>query len=113
MRSVADVSLFAWNDVDAYLLPFDSPACVALSEYLGRPVQLALKGPRERICLPTKVAPTLGSKEWPADLVFQDNFPLLIASEESAHAVAQHVNQIATAGVVAEKWKDEKVPMKR
>lgn len=112
-RSAEDIAVWNWHDIDTYLLPSDSDASTTLSEYLGRPVQLGLKGPRERVCGPTQAAPTLGSPGWPAPMVYQDGYPLLVASLESAREVEKYVRSSVGKGGVTEKWKEEKIVIER
>lgn len=108
-----DVAIWSWSDIDAYLLPLSSSVNDTLSKYLGRPAQLALKGPRERVCEATVAAPTLGSPDWPAEVVFQDGYPLLVASLESARAVQDYVRSTVGKQGVAEKWKEEELAIER
>lgn len=112
-RSVGDVSLWSWSDVDAYLLPLSSVSSAAITQYLGRPVQLALKGPRERVCEPTNAAPTLGSAAWPAQVDFQDGFPLLVVSMESAREVEAYVRTTVGKQGVGERWREEELVIER
>lgn len=88
-----------------------------LSAFLGRAVHLVYKGPRPRPCPPTYEFPALN-----ATAVYQDGFPLLVASEESLAAVQDRVRACAADGGksrggvglgVQEKWREEELAMER
>ncbi|EKM48020.1 uncharacterized protein PHACADRAFT_266593, partial [Phanerochaete carnosa HHB-10118-sp] len=121
---VSDTSLFDRSAQDAYIVQSlsrggPSPSQI-LSDFLGRPVHLIVKGPTPRSCLPTHAFPTLK-----ATAVFQDGYPVLFASEESLEAVAQAVNDTAKSGPDSPgalgkiggmdhaRWEKEKVPIER
>jgi uncharacterized protein len=109
--------------------PPDAPSA-SLSKFLGMPVHLVLKGPNPRFCEPTHAFPGLpalplaedqptGTEE-DATLVFQDGYPLLIASEDSLRAVGSITNQFALGqnldGEIkgmSDKWKDAALEMER
>lgn len=116
---VKDPILFGKSASDAYVItplsPGDLDPSKVLSDFLGRTVQLIVKGPTPRFCPPTKAFPTLQ-----ATSVFQDGYPVLVASEESLEAVAQAVNDAAKpnapekiGGLDQARWQQEKVPIER
>ena len=63
-----------------------------LSQYFGQPVHLVMKGPRVRPCPPTHAYPDLK-----ASAVFQDEYPLLVASEESLKEVGRAIGAYAAS----------------
>lgn len=104
----------------------DAPSA-SLSKFLGLSVHLVIKGPNPRYCQPTHAFPTLpilSSTDDPAEdeakLVFQDGYPLLVASEESLKAVSTTTNVFAAARTsegaikgLTEKWKDSGLEIER
>ena len=68
-----------------------SPSDV-LSEFLGKDVHLIMKGPTPRMCPPTLAFPDLKAK-----FVFQDGYPLLVASEESLAEVGRVIGAYAAS----------------
>ncbi|GJE89452.1 hypothetical protein PsYK624_055530 [Phanerochaete sordida] len=116
---VQDPYLFGRSTSDAYIIkplsPADPAPSAVLSSFLGRAVHLVVKGPTPRYCKPTQAFPTLE-----ATAVFQDGYPVLIASEESLEAVAAAVNNAArpdapekVGGIDQARWQREKVPIER
>jgi len=116
---IDDCSLFKVVEVDGYIceaLPPTSPSpSQILSKYFDRPVHLVMKGPRRRACDPTQTFPDLE-----ASAVYQDGFPLLIASDESLEKVGDEINRWASGGVSGESiggiddlWKTSRVPIER
>ncbi|KAI5998104.1 MOSC N-terminal beta barrel domain-containing protein [Pisolithus albus] len=86
-----EVSLWSKKDIDGYIcesLSGRSPSTI-LSEYLERPVHLVFKGPRPRVCPPTRRFPKLDALSH-----FQDAYPFLIISEESVAAVQREVREM-------------------
>lgn len=86
-----------------------------LSGYLGRPVHLVMKGPTSRACDATQTFPDLI-----ANALFQDGFPLLIASDESTEEVGDVINRWArgevdgqTIGGIDDLWKTTRFPIER
>ncbi|KIP10154.1 hypothetical protein PHLGIDRAFT_66205 [Phlebiopsis gigantea 11061_1 CR5-6] len=118
---IEECSLFGVYRMDAYICRSASPSGPSpsdvLSEFLGKDVHLIMKGPTPRMCPPTLAFPDLKAK-----FVFQDGYPLLVASEESLDAVASAICQAAQiapdqpgriGGMNRERWSDEKVPIER
>ncbi|EMD31142.1 hypothetical protein CERSUDRAFT_120106 [Gelatoporia subvermispora B] len=120
---ISDCAL--WGQlVDGYVcarLPASSSSSASpseiLSTYLERPVLLVMKGPRPRACPPTEAFPELS-----ATAVFQDGYPLLVASEESLQAVTAKVQEAArrekgeegwVGGMDRTRWHDGEIEMER
>ncbi|OCH90529.1 hypothetical protein OBBRIDRAFT_592682 [Obba rivulosa] len=105
--------------IDGYVcahLSSPSPSSI-LTNYLGRPVHLVMKGPRPRDCPPTTAFPDLK-----ATAVFQDGYPLLVVSEESLQCVREKVREAARkeksedgwiGGMDSERWRDGEIEMER
>jgi len=74
-----------------------------------------MKGPNRRACGPTQAFPDLD-----ASVVYQDGYPLLVASEESLEKVGEEVNRWANGevdgeniGTIDDLWKTSRVPIER
>ena len=79
-----------------------------LSKYFGKDVHLIYKGPRPRPC-----EPTLDFPELAATAVFQDGYPLLVASEESLRSIQARIRgQIGVQGV-EDRWAMEDLEITR
>lgn len=112
-------TMFKVVTVDGYIcqsleLASPSPSEV-LSKYFGRPVHLIMKGPKLRTCNTTQTFPDLV-----ASAVFQDGFPLLVASDESVEKVGDVINLWASGevngeriGGIDETWKTGRIPIER
>jgi hypothetical protein len=119
IRRADDCFMFKKIQVDGYICePLDptwpSPSEI-LSEYIGRPVHLVMKGPKRRACNVTRTFPDLV-----ASAVFQDGFPLLVVSEESLEKVGDEINLWANGEVNGESiegidgaWKKNRVAIER
>lgn len=106
-------------EVDGYICEalcptWPSPSEI-LSKYFGLPVYLVMKGPKRRPCDPTLTSPDLN-----ASAMFQDGFPLLVASDESLDNVGDEINRWASGEVngksirgIDDVWKASRVPMER
>lgn len=87
-----------------------------LSAYFGRPVHLAMKGPRIRECPATFAFPDLK-----ASASFQDGYPYLVASEESLEEVGRVISAYAQdespegsiGGIDRARWRDGGVNIER
>lgn len=109
-----------WGKViDGYICealnPTSPPPSEILSKYFGLPVRLVMKGPKRRACDPTRSFPDLD-----ASAIFQDGFPLLVASEESLGKVGDEINRWAHGEVngriikgIDDLWKTSRVPIER
>lgn len=84
-----------------------SPSAI-LSRYFDKPVHLVFKGSRPRPCDPTPVFPDLK-----ATAVFQDGYPLLVASEESLLAVETELRGHVGKQGVDERWKSDRLVIER
>ncbi|KAH7927258.1 hypothetical protein BV22DRAFT_1032010 [Leucogyrophana mollusca] len=107
-----DISLWGKTDIEAFICESidsnsRSPSTI-LSEYLGLPVHLVMKGPRPRICPPTLRFPILDSPSY-----FQDAYPLLVVSEESVAAVQERIRGMVGVQGVADKWSSDKLVVER
>lgn len=114
------------DDCNVFTLKLDGYICQALdpgspspsevlSKYFDRPVHLVMKGPKRRTCNATRNFPDLD-----ASAVFQDMFPLLVASDESIEMVGDEVNGWAdgevdgeTIGGMNDSWKTSRVAIER
>ena len=116
---IDDCTMFKVVEVDGYICqalhPTSPSPSQVLSKYLGRPVHLVMKGPRRRACDPTKTFPDLD-----ASAVYQDGFPLLVASDESLEKVGNEINRWASGevdgesiGAIDDLWKTSRVPIER
>ncbi|GBE77201.1 hypothetical protein SCP_0100730 [Sparassis crispa] len=106
--------------IDGYICQSLPPSTLSpstiLSTYFGRPVHLVMKGPQPREC-----APTLGVPGLQATTLFQDGFPLLIASEESLQRLQERIHTAAVkspeevhiGGLDHARWRDGELPMER
>ncbi|KAI0814790.1 MOSC N-terminal beta barrel domain-containing protein [Irpex lacteus] len=114
-------SLFGQTDIDGYVCQAAEPGGPSpseiLSNYMGKDVHLVMKGPRVRPCDPTPLFPNLE-----ASSVFQDGYPLLVASEESLAAVGSAIRDAATGtsatlgkigGMDHDRWKDGQIEIER
>lgn len=108
-----DIKLWGRDDIDGYICQaigideHDHPAKI-LSQYLGRDVLLVMKGPKPRPCPPTTAFPDLK-----ATSLYQDGYPLLVASEESLISVQERLRQEVGKQGVADRWADEDLVMER
>jgi hypothetical protein len=111
--------MFKTVEVDGYvcegLYPTSPSPSEVLSKYFCRPVHLVVKGPKRRACDTTRTFPELD-----ASAVYQDGFPLLVASEESLEKVGDEINRWASGEVNGESigaidalWKASRVPIER
>ncbi|KAI0686817.1 MOSC N-terminal beta barrel domain-containing protein [Cytidiella melzeri] len=118
---ILNCSLFGKTNIDGYVCQSidstqPSPSDF-LSNYMGKDVHLIMKGPTIRPCRPTALFPNLK-----ASGVFQDGYPLLVASEESLTAVSKAIRDAATGaseslgnigGIDHDRWKDGHIEMER
>lgn len=115
---VDDCSVFTLT-VDGYICQALDPSSPSpsevLSKYFDRPVHLVMKGPKRRTCNATRTFPDLD-----ASAVFQDMFPLLVASDESIEKVGDEVNYWANGegdgesiGGIDDSWKTSRVAIER
>lgn len=79
-----------------------------LSDYVGFPVHLVVKGPRVRHCPPTLRFPKLEVPSY-----FQDGYPALLISEESVGAVQERIKDMVGVQGVSEKWIKEELEIER
>ena len=111
--------MFKVVEVDGYVCealdPTSPSPSEVLSKYFGRPVYLVVKGPKRRACNPTQTFPALD-----ASAVYQDGFPLLVASDESLERVGDEINQWAdgevdgeSIGGIDDLWRTSRVPIER
>lgn len=105
-----DVAIWEQKDVQGYICETTrgrSPSTI-LSEHIGHPVHLVVKGPRVRHCQPTLRFPKLDAPSY-----FQDGYPLLIVSEESVEAVQERIRDMVGTQGVGEKWAQEELKIER
>ncbi|KAG1814002.1 uncharacterized protein BJ212DRAFT_1365027 [Suillus subaureus] len=105
-----DISLWGKNDIEGYVCQTNigrSPSEI-LSEYMGLPVHLAMKGSRPRICSPTERFPDLDAPSY-----FQDGYPLMLMSEESVAAVQGLVRGMVGMQGIEERWSSENLQIER
>jgi hypothetical protein len=116
---IDDCNLFKVVVVDGYICqalhPTSPSPSQILSKYFDRPVHLVMKGPKRRTCNPTQNFPGLD-----ASAVYQDGFPLLVASDESLEKVGDEINRWASGevdgesiGALDDLWKTSRVPIER
>ncbi|KAI0789428.1 MOSC N-terminal beta barrel domain-containing protein [Abortiporus biennis] len=115
---INDCTMFKVYQIDGYVcqsLSPDSPSpSEVLSRYFGKNVLLVMKGPVNRECPPSLVFPELK-----ATAVFQDVYPLLVASEESLVEVSSSIQKAVNGdyghigGLDPERWKDGKIEIER
>ena len=106
------------TDLDGYIvesLPGQANASAALSAFLNRPVHLVIKGPTPRLAEPTPTHPELGKAGDGTTVLFQDGYPLLVASEEAVREVETMTRRLANEGVarVDPKWRSERLEIRR
>lgn len=111
--------MFRVVTIDGYICQAVDPTSPSpsevLSKYFSRPVHLVMKGPRRRECEATQTFPDLN-----ASVLFQDGFPLLVASDESLENVGDEINRWAsgevdgkTIGGINDLWKTSRLPIER
>lgn len=107
--------MFKITFVDGYIVKPLSPGLpdpnLVLSKYFGQLVHLIMKGPKRRACDPTLSFPDLNTSA-----VYQDGFPLLVASEESLEHVRKVINNYARQGVIGSmdsSWETGQIEMER
>ena len=116
---IEDCTLFKVVEVDGYICealhPTSPSPSEILSKYFDRPVHLVMKGPKRRPCGPTQTFPDLV-----ASAMYQDGFPLLVASDESLEKVGDEINRWANGDVTGQSiggindlWKTNRVPIER
>jgi hypothetical protein len=116
---IDNCNLFKVVEIDGYICqaldPTSPSPSEVLSEYLGRPAHLVVKGPKRRACGPTRTFPDLE-----ASAVYHDGFPLLVASEESLENVGDEINRWAggevngeSIGGIDDLWKTSRLPIER
>ncbi|KAG6380737.1 hypothetical protein JVT61DRAFT_5119 [Boletus reticuloceps] len=100
-ESVDDVELWDQNDIQGHICETASgrsPSTI-LSEYIGYPVHLVVKGPR---------VPKLDTPAY-----FQDGYPLMLLSEESVGAVQERIRDMVGTAGVSDKWAEEELKVER
>ena len=105
-----DVELWGNKDIQGYICETTggrSPSTI-LSEYIGYPVHLVVKGPRVRQCKPTLNFPELDAPSY-----FQDGYPLLLMSEESVGAVQERIRDMVGTKGINDKWAEEELKIER
>jgi len=105
-----DISLWGKDDIEGYVCQTNigrSPSQI-LSQYVGFPVLLAMKGPRLRICPPTHRFPNLDAPSY-----FQDGYPVLVISEESVVAMQERIRGMVGLQGVDEKWSSDTLQVER
>lgn len=112
-KLINKVGFFA-KSLDGYISQSASPSAPAsapsdiLSVYFGKPVHLLFKGPRVRPVDPTYEFPDLK-----ASSLFQDEYPILVLSEESTGLVDREIrDRVGTIGI-DEAWRTEKIQIRR
>jgi hypothetical protein len=108
--SSLDISLWGKDDIEGYVCQTDtgrSPSEI-LSEYMGLPVHLAMKGSRPRICPPTQRFPELDAPSH-----FQDGYPLMLLSDESVAAMQERVRGMVGMQGVEETWSSDTLQVER
>ncbi|KAG1742716.1 uncharacterized protein EDB91DRAFT_294104 [Suillus paluster] len=109
-QNLDNISLWGKDDVEGYVCETNigrSPSEI-LSQYMGLPVHLAMKGPRLRICPPTQRFPNLAAPSY-----FQDGYPIMLLSEESVAAVQEQIRGMVGVQGVEEKWSNETLQVER
>ncbi|KAH0837899.1 hypothetical protein J3R83DRAFT_6129 [Lanmaoa asiatica] len=105
-----DVELWDQKDIQGYICETTagrSPSTI-LSEYIGYPVHLVVKGPRVRSCQPTLRFPKLDAPSY-----FQDGYPLLLVSEESVGAVQERIRDMVGTQGICDKWAKDELEIER
>lgn len=117
--SLEDILFWGGQLVDGYIVPAMSPESRSpsdiISDYLGAPVLLVIKGHVPRPVGKTSTHPNLK-----ATAVFQDGYPLLLASTESLKDVQDKISLAAkkgkdfvVGGMDYSKWQTGEVTMER
>jgi len=108
-----DIKLWGNNAIDGFVCQssdskeWNLPSKV-MTRFFGKDVLLVCKGPRPRPCPPTTDFPNLK-----ASTMYQDGYPILVASEESLAAVQQRIKGQTGQQGVAERWKEDELVMER
>lgn len=105
-----NISLWDKDDIEGHICQTNggrSPSEI-LSQYMGLPVHLAIKGSRLRICPPTQRFPDLDAPSY-----FQDGYPLMILSEESVEAMQERVRGMVGMQGIEEKWSNDALQVER
>jgi len=108
-----DVKLWGREDIDGHICQavrdgIDNKPSRALSKYLEREVLLVVKGQKARPCLTTLEFPSLK-----ATAMYQDGYPLLIASEESLVSVQERMRLEVGKQYVSDRWAEDELVMER
>jgi hypothetical protein len=81
-HSIDEIDYFSWSGIAVLVVPAGAES---LSRFLGRPVLLAMHGPRVRNADKTGLYPALAG-----DIGLFDDCPLHVLSMESVGAAARH-----------------------
>ncbi|KAF9041165.1 hypothetical protein BDP27DRAFT_1347363 [Rhodocollybia butyracea] len=106
---LSDVAMWG-NEIDGFICEstFGRSPSKIMSDYLGRPVHLIVKGNTPRPCLPTDTFPELK-----ATTCYQDGYPLLVLSEESIDVLHDEIRaRVGTQGV-EDKWSEQEFVIER
>jgi len=96
------------STMDGYICEASPSPSTVLSQYFGRPVHLAYKGPRPRPCVPTSTFPMLS-----ATAVYQDGYPLLFLSQESIGEVERELRGRVGQQGIDERWMEDRLVIER
>lgn len=110
--SMTDI-IFAPNypPVDGYICGLSSESkdvSTILSKYFGKPVHLVFKGPR-----PRSIDPTVSFPDLVATARYQDNFPVLILSEESTEVIENEMQNQLNERNIDQRWKTDSIVIER
>jgi uncharacterized protein len=108
------IDMWGKVDIDGYICESATPnssgrsPSAILSEYFGRPVHLTVKGNKPRACDPTDSFPALKATAW-----YQDQFPLLVLSEESIDVLHEEIrSRVGTLGI-EDQWSERQFVIER
>ncbi|KAH7104996.1 MOSC domain-containing protein, partial [Auriculariales sp. MPI-PUGE-AT-0066] len=117
-KRVRDLVLFTITDLDGLIcqsLPGQPDAAAELSKFLKQDVALVMKGDGLRLAEATPSHPKLGASGDGTTVLFQDGYPLLVASAEGLAEVELTTRSLAAANAsrVDSKWKTESLSIRR
>ncbi|KLO20146.1 MOSC-domain-containing protein [Schizopora paradoxa] len=112
-QTLGDVKLWGREDIDGHICQTvnsctENTPSKTISKYLGREVLLVAKGQKARPCHATFDFPTLK-----ATAMYQDGYPLLIASEESLVSVQERMMSEVGKQSVSDRWAEDQLVMER
>jgi uncharacterized protein YcbX len=102
---IDEIDYFSWSGIAVLVVPAGAES---LSRFLGRPVLLAMRGPRVRKADKTGLYPALAG-----DIGLFDDCPLHVLSMESVRATAGLLRDMAGSTGVQDRWRAQALDWRR